>query len=95
MKKNIREIISVVFFAALIPTLLIVNALQARRYENLLNEVEALEKKQERLVEENKKLIADISLLSNTERIKKIAEEELGMHKAKSDEIVRVEMKDK
>lgn len=95
MKKNIREIILVIFFATLIPLLLIVNALQARRYENLLSEVEALEKKQETLVEENKKLIADISLLSKTERIKKIAEEELGMHKASSEEIVRVEMKEK
>ena len=56
------------------------------------SEVKALEQKQMELVEENKRLITDISLLSSGERIGKIAEEELGMHKAESEEIVRVEM---
>ena len=42
--------------------------------------------------EENKKLIIDISLLSSGQRIGNIAENELGMHKAEGDEIIRVEM---
>ena len=46
-------------------------------------------------MEENKKLITDISLLSSGQRISNIAENELGMHKAESEEIVRVEMENK
>ena len=50
-------------------------------------------KKQADLVEQNKKLITDISVLSSSDRIEKIATEELEMRPAESDEIVRVEMK--
>ena len=67
--------------------------MQAARYMKIQNEVKALEQKQVELVEENKRLITDISLLSSGERIGKIAEEELGMRKAESEEIVRVEMR--
>ena len=47
------------------------------------------------VVEENKKLITDISLLSSAQRIGNIAENELDMHKAETEEIVRVEMNKK
>ncbi len=79
--------------AILIPALLILATVQARNYEKLKKEVEALEDKQVELVEENQKLISNISVLSSSGRIQEIAEEELGMHRAESDEIVRVEMK--
>ncbi|MBP3710774.1 MAG: cell division protein FtsL [Treponema sp.] len=92
---RVREILTVCLVAVAIPALLILNGVQARRYENLADEVTALEKKQEELIEANKKLVTDISLLSSTERIEKIAESELGMHKAETNDIVRVEMKGK
>lgn len=79
--------------AVAIPLLLILATVQARSYEKLKREVEALEDRQVELVEENRKLISGISVLSSSQRIQKIAEEELGMHRAESDEIVRVEMK--
>ena len=41
---------------------------------------------------ENKKLVSDIAVLSSADRIEKIAVEELGMHKAETEDIVRVEM---
>ena len=44
------------------------------------------------MIEENKRLVADISELAKPERIEKIAIEELGMHKAESEDVVRVEM---
>ena len=44
------------------------------------------------LIEENKKLVSDIAVLSSADRIEKIAVEELGMHKAETEDIVRVEM---
>lgn len=77
----------------LIPALLIVDAIQAHKYAKLKDELVKLEKKQLELVEKNRKLISDISLLSSSDRIEAIAESELGMHKAKSEDIVRVEIK--
>lgn len=73
-----------------IPGLLFLSGIQSSKYRTLKNEVEILEKKQETLIEENKKLITAISVLSSSDRIQKIAEEDLGMRQAESEEIVRV-----
>lgn len=91
--KNLGWKIFTIVCALLVPALFALNAMQAARYMKVQNEVKALEQKQVELVEENKRLITDISLLSSGERIGKIAEEELGMRKAESEEIVRVEMR--
>ena len=91
--KNVLKYIFVCICAATVPALLVINSIQARRYKKLEKEVTALEKKQVELVEENKRLITDISLLSGSDRIERIASTELNMHKAESEEIVRVEMK--
>jgi cell division protein FtsL len=91
--RHVGEIIIVCLMAAAVPVLLIIDGIQTRRYENLSDEVSGLEKKQEELVEENKKLVTDISLLSSADRIEKIAENDLGMHKAETGDIVRVEIK--
>lgn len=97
MKKNSKaaRVFRTIFYiamAVLIPGLLILNAVQAERYMKIEREVKELEKKQVQLVEENKKLITDISILSSAQRIGNIAENELEMHKAETEEIVRVEM---
>ena len=95
MKSSKKEIVSAVagcLIAVLIPLLLIAYGFQAKRYADLSREITALEKKQEELIEQNKKLVSDISLLSSTDRIEKIATDELGMHKAETEHIVRVEM---
>ena len=100
MQENRRRIsfvvrtVCVCLLAVSIPCLLIFNGIQAQKYTALQRDVEALEKRQEELVEQNKKLITDISLLSSSDRIERIAENELGMRPAESDEIVRVEMRD-
>lgn len=97
-KSKAAQVFSVIFYVAvsiLIPGLLILNAFQAETNKDLKREIKDLEKKQTVLVEENKKLITDISLLSSAQRIGKIAEEELGMHKAEREEVVRVEMTQK
>lgn len=91
--KNLGWKIFTLACALLVPLLFALNAVQADRYMKAQNEIKALEQKQVELVEENKRLITDISLLSSGERIGKIAEEELGMRKAESEEIVRVEMR--
>lgn len=90
--KHILETIAVCIVAALIPFLLIFGTIQSGRYEVLKSEVNALERRQEELVESNKKLVGDISILSSADRIEKRATDELGMHKAGADDIVRVEV---
>lgn len=90
--KNVLKTILYITIAALIPGLLILNGIQAEKYMQIQREVKELEKKQISLVEENKKLITFISQLSSAQRIGNIAENELGMHKAETEEIVRVEI---
>ena len=52
-----------------------------------------MEKSQVQLVEKNRELISEISVLSSSDRIERIAERDLGMHKAQKEDIVRVEIK--
>jgi cell division protein FtsL len=85
---------AVLFSLALaVPGLLIIDSAQGRRFSAVEREVMQLEKKQIELVENNRKLITGISVLSSSDRIEKIAEEDLGMRKAQSHEIIRIEMK--
>lgn len=90
--KNFFQNLIITLFVILIPALLGLYAFQTKKYTDLTKEVIELEKRQEKLIEENKKLVSDISVLSSADRIEKIAVEELGMHKAESEDIVRVEM---
>lgn len=90
-KKQILSAAAGCFVAALIPLLLITYGFQAKRYAELSQEITELEKKQMDLIEQNKKLVSDISLLLSADRIERAADE-LGMHKAETEDIVRVEM---
>ena len=71
-----RKFFKSYFFACLatflIPVLLVFQAFQSYRYKKLSAEIKTLEKKQVELVEQNRKLISDISVLSSSERIEKI-----------------------
>lgn len=93
MKNDTKFKIIACAAVVMIPLLLALDAFQAKRYAKLQKELDALEAKQQELVEDNKKLISDISVLSSSDRIENLAENELGMHKAKSEDIVRVEIK--
>ena len=90
--KDFFKVLLVCLFALSIPVMLALYAMQAKKYTDLTKEISELEAKQEKLIEENKKLVSDISQLSSAERIERIAVEELGMHKAEAEDIVRVEM---
>ena len=78
--------------ALAIPVMLYLYAVQAKRYTDLEKDLRDLERKQAELIEQNKKLVSDISVLSSADRIEKLALEDLGMHKAQAEDIVRVEM---
>ena len=90
--KDFFKILLICVFTLSIPVMLVLYAVQAKKYTDLTKEIIELESKQEKLIEENKKLVSDISQLSSAERIERIAVEELGMHKAEAEDIVRVEM---
>lgn len=87
------ETIILFLLAISIPAMLIIQGVQSSRYEKLEKEIRELEKSQADLIEKNNQLISEISILSSSERIEKIAVEELGMRKADSSEIIRVEVK--
>ncbi len=90
--KDFFKVLLICLFALSIPVMLGLYAMQTKKYTDLSKEINELEIKQEKLIEENKKLVSDISQLSSAERIERIAVEELGMHKAETEDIVRVEM---
>ena len=90
--KNIFIRIGICLFVLLIPFMLFMYGFQAKRYSKLKIEIKALEQKQEKLIEENKKIVNEIAILSSADRIEKMAVEELRMHKAQADDIVRVEI---
>ncbi len=90
----IIKTVALCIVALLIPTMLVVDAVQARKYVDLREQVLELEDRQAQIIEENKKLITDISILSSADRIETIAQDSLDMRKAETDEIIRVEIKD-
>lgn len=81
-----------ILIAVVIPILFFGYGIQTKRYTDLSKEVSALEKRQEDLIEQNKKYVSDISLLSSTDRIETFAVTALGMHKVDTEDIVRVDV---
>ena len=88
--KEVMRLIYAVILAAAIPGLLVLKGFQARKYKKLQEEVNSIVKKQEELTEDNKKLITDRSQLTSSQRIEDLAENELGMRRAETEEIIRV-----
>jgi cell division protein FtsL len=74
-----------------IPVLLFANALQAYRYSQLEREVGRLQDRQVALIEENKRAILALSVLSSPQRIGPLAENELGLVRVDGAEIVRMQ----
>ncbi len=63
---------------------------QVARYKELANEVRELETEQESWVDENKQILADISVLRSPERIQKLAVEQLGLEPLDPERILRI-----
>ena len=94
-KSGFVKRLGIYLLALSIPFFLVVAMVQSQQYMNIEKEVAELEQVQKDLIESNKALVTDISVLSSSERIEKIAVEQLGMRKATSDEKVRVSIKGK
>ena len=78
------------FMALSIPLLLALVSWQSARYGDLERELGRLEKSQQEWIENNKRLIAGISLLSSPDRIEHIARDELGMEKKRPEEVLLI-----
>ena len=94
-KNGFAKRVGIYLLALSIPFFLVIAMVQSKQYMDIEKEVAKLEQVQKDLIESNKALVTDISVLSSSERIEKIAVEQLGMRKATSDEIVRVSIKGK
>lgn len=71
----------VLAFLLLIPTLLFLNVRQTVRFEQLRRSVAELERRQDRLLERNKRAIASIEVLTSPRRIEELARTELDLVK--------------
>jgi cell division protein FtsL len=78
------------FIVLSIPLLLGLAAWQSARYGDLERELGRLENSQKEWVENNKRLIAGILLLSSPDRIEHIARDELGMEKKRPEEVLQI-----
>jgi cell division protein FtsL len=78
------------FFVLTIPLLLGITAWQSTRYNELDREVRRLEAVQEDWVENNKRLIAGIAVLSSSERIEQIAIHDLALKKIRPEDVLQI-----
>jgi cell division protein FtsL len=85
-----RRLVLLYLFTLTLPLFLGVSVWEARRYTELQREVRRLDVTQEEWIESNKRLIAEIALLSSAERIEKIAVEQLRLSKKQPEEILQI-----
>lgn len=76
-----------------IPLFLLGVVWQSDRYTALRTEVERLTENQEKVIEENRRLIAEITVLSSSARIENIAKMSLGLEKKLPEEVIKVTIK--
>jgi cell division protein FtsL len=85
-----RRLVLLYFFALTLPLFLAVSVRQSQRHAALQRELGSLEVTQEEWIEDNKRLIAEIALLSSPGRIGYIAAEELHLTKKQPEEILQI-----
>lgn len=76
-----------------IPLFLMGAVWQGDRYAALRAEVDWLTERQEMVIEENRRLIAEITVLSSSARIENIARTSLGLEKKAPEEVIEVTIK--
>ena len=81
----------VVLLILLVPVLLFANVFQAFRYGRLEQQVEQLEREQLALIEENKRAILAITVLTSPRRVGELAEDVLDLERISTEEITRLQ----
>ena len=87
-----RRVVFLYFIVLTIPLFLGVVAWQSIRYAKLEKSVRHLEAVQEDWVENNKKLIAAIAVLSSSGRIEKVAVHDLGLSKIHPEDVLQIKI---
>ena len=82
------------FFAFSIPVFLGIAAWQSVRYTELDKNARRLEAVQEEWVENNRKLIAGIAVLSSSSRIEQVAVRDLRLSKIRPEDILQVRIEE-
>ena len=73
-------------------SLFFLNTWQGNRYQKLEREVQRLELEQKNWLEQNKKVIAALAVLSSPERIKTLAEDSLGLKPLQAEDLIEIEL---
>jgi cell division protein FtsL len=82
-----------VYFAALtIPAMLALVSWQSARYIDLERETAALESGQGEWVESNNRLIAVVAMLSSSDRIERIAQDQLGLSRIRPEDVLQIKI---
>ncbi|GHV83559.1 hypothetical protein AGMMS50212_08990 [Spirochaetia bacterium] len=87
---KIRKRILLYTIVLSIPAALGLAAWQSARYTALKNEVKLLDERQQEWIDNNKKLITDIAILSSSARIEEFAKNNLGLDKKKPEDVLQV-----
>jgi cell division protein FtsL len=83
------------YFAVItIPLFLGLTVWQSNRFQNLRNETESLVKSQADWIENNKRLIAVIAVLSSPERIEYIAQNDLNLRKIRPENVLQIKIEE-
>ncbi len=80
----------IVMIVLSVPFLFSLEVWQVSRYKELVSEVNELEVEQKNWIDENKKVLADISVLMSPERIQEIATTQLGLEPVDPEKILRI-----
>jgi cell division protein FtsL len=89
-----RQYVLLYFFVLTIPIFLGLVAWQSVRYTELERDVRRLEAAQENLLENNKRLIASIAVLSSSSRIEQVAVEDLGLVKMHPEHVLQIRIEE-
>ena len=85
-----RRYLLLYFIVLTIPLFLGMTAWQSVRYTNLERQTRTLEADQEKWVENNKRLIADIAEMTSSEKVEEAAQIDLGLLKIKPENILQI-----
>ena len=94
MKKvnRVKKNIVLCVLALIVPLLLVAGLFQVHRFKTLKTEVDELDSKQYSVIDGNRRLVGEISLLAGADRIEQTAVEEYGMQESESEDIVRIKV---
>ena len=86
----LRQYFLLYFVVLTIPLFLGLTVWQSAQYSNLERQTRYLEEDQQKLVEKNKRLIADIAILTSSERVENIAFHDLSLSKIRPENVLQV-----